>query len=221
MLPRLAWDASEPTHKTFRKERQKTVNTPTDEELLAECVAGQPEGFELLVRRHSQELFRFLVRFTGNAAAAEDIVQEAFLQVHLSAGSFDRSRRFKPWLFTIAANKARDMMRSRSRRPEMPLDAQVSSGDEEGQRFLDFLADDSHVPSGDMERSEEQDLVRTILGKMPDHLKEVLVLSYYHRFPYKEIADILGVPLGTVKSRLHAAVAAFGQSYQAAVKDRV
>jgi len=196
------------------------VNTPTDEELLAEYVGGQSEGFELLVRRHSQELFRFLVRFTGNAAAAEDIVQEAFLQVHLSAASFDRARRFKPWLFTIAANKARDMMRSRSRRPEMPLDAQVASGDEEGQRFLDFLADASHVPSGAMEQSEEQDLVRVILARMPDHLKEVLMLSYYHRFPYKEIADILNVPLGTVKSRLHAAVAAFGQAYKSAAQAR-
>lgn len=196
------------------------MNTPTDEELLAEYVGGQSEGFELLVRRHSQELFRFLVRFTGNAAAAEDIVQEAFLQVHLSAASFDRARRFKPWLFTIAANKARDMMRSRSRRPEMPLDAQVASGDEEGQRFLDFLADASHVPSGAMEQSEEQDLVRVILARMPDHLKEVLMLSYYHRFPYKEIADILNVPLGTVKSRLHAAVAAFGQAYKSAAQAR-
>jgi len=196
------------------------VNTPTDEELLAEYVGGQSEGFELLVRRHSQELFRFLVRFTGNAAAAEDIVQEAFLQVHLSAASFDRSRRFKPWLFTIAANKARDMMRSRSRRPEMPLDAQVASGDDEGQRFLDFLADDSHMPSGALEQSEEQDVVRMVLAKLPDHLKEVLILSYYHRFPYKEIADILRVPLGTVKSRLHAAVATFGQSYKSAVKVR-
>lgn len=196
------------------------MSTPTDEQLLAEYVGGQSEGFELLVRRHHQELFRFLARFTGNAAAAEDIVQEAFLQVHLSADSFDRFRRFKPWLFTIAANKARDMMRSRSRRPEMPLDAQVASGDEEGQRFLDFLADASHVPSGALEQSEEQELVRTILAGMPNHLKEVLVLSYYHRFPYKEIAEVLDVPLGTVKSRLHAAVAAFGEAYRAAVKDR-
>jgi len=195
------------------------VSTPTDEELLADYVEGQAEGFEWLVRRHHQELFRFLVRFTGNAAAAEDIVQEAFLQVHLSATSFDRTRRFKPWLFTIAANKARDMMRSRSRRPEMPLDAQVGSGDEEGQRFLDFLADTSHVPSGALEQAEEEELVRATLGQMPDHLREALVLSYYHRFPYKEIAEILDVPLGTVKSRLHAAVATFGQAYRAAVKD--
>jgi RNA polymerase sigma-70 factor (ECF subfamily) len=197
------------------------VNTPTDEQLLADYVAGQIDGFELLVRRHSQELFRFLVRFTGSSSMAEDIVQETFLQVHLSAVSFDRSRRFKPWLFTIAANKARDLMRSRRRRPEVPLDAQVGSEDDESQRFLDFLADSTIAPAGTLEQEEERAFVRNIMEKLPEHLREVLVLSYYHRFPYKEIADVLGVPLGTVKSRLHAAVGQFGQAYRTATRDSV
>ncbi len=194
------------------------MNIPTDEELLADYLAGQADGFELLVRRHSQELFRFLVRFTGSSATAEDVVQEAFLQVHLSASSFDRSRRFKPWLFTIAANKARDLLRSRSRRPEVPLDAHIGVAEEEGQRFLDFLADSDNPPSGALEQEEERAFVRGVLGRMPERLREVLVLSYYHRFPYKEIAEILKVPLGTVKSRLHAAVGHFGQAYRAATK---
>ncbi len=197
------------------------MSASTDEQLLAAYLAGEPEAFELLVRRHSPELYRFLARFTGSPSVAEDIVQEAFLQVHLSAESFDRSRRFKPWLFTIAANKARDALRSRRRRPEVPLDAQVGGGDDEGQRFLDFLADASASPSASLERGEAADVVRSVLAGMPDHFKEVLVLSYYHRFPYKEIAEVLGVPLGTVKSRLHAAVANFGQAYRAAVDDEV
>jgi RNA polymerase sigma-70 factor (ECF subfamily) len=195
--------------------------TPTDEQLLADYLAGQPDAFELLVRRHSQELFRFLVRFTGSAATAEDIVQDTFLQVHLSAGSFDRSRRLKPWLFTIAANKARDLLRSRSRRPEVPLDARVGADEDESQRFLDFLADAENSPSASIEQEEERAFVRSVLGRMPEHLREVLILSYYHRFPYKEIAEILGVPLGTVKSRLHAAVGQFGQAYRAATRERV
>ncbi len=197
------------------------MNTPTDERLLADYLAGQSEAFELLVRRHSEELYRFLVRFTGSPAAAEDIVQETFLQVHLSAASFDNSRRLKPWLFTIAANKARDLLRSRARRPEMPLDATVGTSEEEGQRFLDFLADAANPPSAALEEDEEREFVRSILAKMPEHLREVLVLSYYHRFPYKEIADILEVPLGTVKSRLHAAVGHFGMAYRVATRERV
>jgi RNA polymerase sigma-70 factor, ECF subfamily len=197
------------------------VNTPTDEQLLADYLDGQADAFELLVRRHSAELFRFLVRFTGSTATAEDVVQETFLQLHLSASGFDRSRRLKPWLFTIAANKARDLLRSRARRPEVPLDAHVGSAEDEGQRFLDFLADSAILPSVALEEEESREFVRSVLNQMPRHLREVLILSYYHRFPYKEIAEILGVPLGTVKSRLHAAVGNFGQAYRAATRERV
>ena len=70
-------------------------------------------------------------------------------------------------------------------------------------------------------RKQEQEFVRSIINGMPEHLKEVLVLCYYHRFAYKEIAEIVGIPLGTVKSRLHTAVSYFGRAYQAAVKERV
>lgn len=195
------------------------MKPPTDEQLLAEHVAGQADGFELLVRRHSQELFRFVARFTGNAAAAEDIVQEAFLQVHMSAERFDTSRRFKPWLFTIAANKARDLLRSRSRRPETPLETETDNGNV-SQSFLDFLSQDDGDPVAFLEDKEEREFVRMVLEQMPDRLREVLVLSYYHHFAYKEIADVLGVPLGTVKSRLHAAVGHFGRAYKMA-KERV
>ena len=194
------------------------MKATTDEELLADYLNGQVDRFELLVRRHSQELYHFLLRFTGSASAAEDVVQEAFLQVHLSAASFDPKRRFKPWLFTIAANKARDWLRSRARRPVMPLDAQIDAGDEEGQRFSDFLADKAESPSDSLEQQEQRIQVRELVEAMPTHLREVLILSYYHRFPYKDMAEILKIPLGTVKSRLHAAVGHFAQAYQSVVK---
>jgi RNA polymerase sigma-70 factor (ECF subfamily) len=197
------------------------VNTVRDEDLLAEFLAGQPESYELLVRRHSTELFRFLARFTGSTTVAEDLVQDAFLQVYLAAESFDRSRRFKPWLFTIAANKARDWMRSRGRRPEVPLDAHVGSSEDEGQRYMDFLADAAASPAESLEEEEDRELVRSVLARMPDHLREVLILGYYHRLPYKTIAEVLEVPLGTVKSRLHAAVGHFGKAYKAAMREQV
>ncbi|UCD27850.1 MAG: sigma-70 family RNA polymerase sigma factor [Planctomycetota bacterium] len=197
------------------------MNTPTDEQLLANYLEGQVSGFELLVQRYSRELFNFLARFTGNGPTAEDIVQETFLQIHLSAGSFDQRRRFKPWLFTIAANKARDFLRSRSRKPEVPLHASVGSEDEEGQQFLDFLSDAASSPLEVLEKKQEQEFVRSIVDQMPVNLKEILILCYYHRFAYKEIADILGIPLGTVKSRLHSAVAYFGRTYRATLKEQV
>lgn len=195
------------------------VSAPTDEKLLEEYVAGKTASFELLVRRHTQELHRFVLRFTGDSVAAEDVVQETFLQVHSSAGAFDPSRRLKPWLFTIAANKARDYLRRRSRRREVPFDAQISN-DDDGQRFLDLLSGDDVLPHEDLAVEEKQRAIRGIMGAMPTKLSEVLILAYYHRFAYKEIAEVVGIPLGTVKSRLHAAIVHFGQRYREGLAER-
>ena len=197
------------------------MSAPTDENLLRDYLAGDPAGFELLVRRHAQELHQFILRFTGDSVAAEDVVQEAFLQVHTSANTFDPTRRFKPWLFTIAANKARDYLRRRGRKRELPFDAQMDQGDETGQRFIDLLSSEQVAPDSGLLLDEKRRTVRDVVGSMPLKLCEVLVLAYYHHFPYKEIGEILDIPLGTVKSRLHAAVAHFSERYHAAVKERV
>lgn len=196
------------------------MDAPTDEQLLSQYLAGDRAGFELLVRRHSRELHQFVYRFTGNAAA-EDVVQETFLQVHHSAGSFDLKRRFKPWLFTIAANKARDHLRRLSRRREVAFEAEISHDGGSGKRFLDLLPGGDVLPEEDLLLEEKRRFVREVMEGMPDKLSEVLTLAYYHRFPYKEIGEIVRIPLGTVKSRLHAAVLCFGQRYRDLVAARV
>lgn len=193
------------------------MKTPTDEELLAEFLRHKPDAFELLVRRHSPELYRFVLRFTNNPVAADDVVQETFLQVYQSAGGFDTRRRFKPWLFTIGANKARDWLRGRARRSEVPLDAQINMGDTEQQgSFRDLLESQAPASHHALSVEEQRRAVRGIVEQMPPLLREVLILAYYHRFPYREIAEILEIPVGTVKSRLHAAVAHFGKAYRSA-----
>src|SRR5215212_10123359 len=101
----------------------------TDEQLLSAYQHGEKSAFATLVSRYQRELFHFLIRFIGDRAAAEDVFQESFLQVHQSAAQFDLTRRFRPWLFTIAANKARDLIRSQSRRPTSPLQASINPGD--------------------------------------------------------------------------------------------
>ena len=192
------------------------MDAPTDETLLRAYVQGDEAGFELLVRRHARELHQFVVRFTNNSAAAEDVVQETFLQVHTSATRFDPDRRFRPWLFTIAANKARDYLRRRDRKREVPFDAPVSDGDESGARFLDFFAQDASPNDDGLELDAKRRLVRSVVEEIPGKLREVLILAYYHRVPYREIAQILDIPLGTVKSRLHAAVGMFAERYREA-----
>lgn len=186
----------------------------SDEQLLTAYRTGDRPSFAALVDRYHRELFHFLVRFLGDRAAAEDIFQETFLQVHQSADQFDPQRRFRPWLFTIAANKARDLMRSQARRPTNPLQASISPSDDESGQFIDLMEASDPLPGESLEREELQKLVQTTVESMPEHLREILLLSYFHQFPYKEISDILQIPLGTVKSRLHAAVAHFADRWK-------
>jgi len=190
------------------------IDARPDEELLLAYRQGDKASFALLVSRYQRELFHFLVRFLGDRAAAEDVFQEAFLQVHQSAEQFDTARRFRPWLFTIAANKARDLIRSQARWPTNPLQASINPGDDESGEFMDLMSSVNVLPDEGMQKAELQQLVqKTVLG-MPEHLREILLLSYFHQFPYKQIGDILEIPLGTVKSRLHAAVAHFADRWK-------
>jgi len=195
------------------------VDAPTDEQLLANYLDGNEAAFELLVRRHLRELHQFVMRFTNDAPTADDVVQETLLQVHSSAGSFDPKRRLKPWLFTIAANKARDHLRRRGRRREVPIDAPIGGEDAAQKRFLELFEAEETAPDDDLLVEEKRRLVKRVVDEMPRKLSEVLILAYYHRFPYREIGEIIDVPLGTVKSRLHAAVAWFGEHYRLAVAE--
>jgi RNA polymerase sigma-70 factor (ECF subfamily) len=186
----------------------------TDEQLFDQYRRGDRASFGLLMERYQRELFHFLIRFLGDRAAAEDTFQETFLQVHQSAAGFDMQRRFRPWLFTIAANKARDLRRSRSRHATSALQNPVNSVDEQSAEFMDLLSGHGDLPSDAMEREELARRVRATVMEMPESLREILLLSYFDQFPYKQIGDILGIPLGTVKSRLHTAVADFANRWK-------
>lgn len=188
----------------------------SDEQLVTAYRAGERGAFELLVARYQPELLQFLVRFVGDKAAAEDLFQETFLQVHQSIATFDPARRFKPWLFTIAANKARDYLRKNSRRQAQASVAASGPGDDDeptGRALLDLLETELPLPGDRVEDEETRRLVRETVDRLPDHLREVLLLAYFNQFSYKEIASMLQVPLGTVKSRLHAAVGTFAKQW--------
>ncbi len=187
----------------------------TDEQLVGAYRQGRAEAFEALVGRYQPELLHFLIRFAGGRAAGEDLFQEAFLQVHISADSFDVSKRFKPWLFTIAANKARDYLRKNKRQRTVPLSALIDKKQTDGPSFIDLMQADLPMPEDLVQDGETAELVAAVVQTLPDHLREVLLLAYFNQFAYKEIAEMLSIPLGTVKSRLHAAVGTFAQLWKA------
>lgn len=187
---------------------------PKDHELLQRHLAGDAGAFGELIKRYERELYNFLVRFTGDRALAEDVFQETFLQLHISAPTFDPERRLKPWLFTIAANKARDALRSRGRRQAAPLDAVVSGDESERTSYIDLLEGGLPAPEEHLSNQETRQAVQRIIRDMPENLQLVLLLNYFHGFQYKQIADMLNIPVGTVKSRLHAAVNHFARKWK-------
>ncbi len=205
------------------------MDNRTDEEILTSYRRGEAAGLEILVRRHHDDLMRFLIRLVGERSGAEDVFQETFLQIHTSADSFDASRKFKPWLFTIAANKARDLLRRNTRRRTLDLSAPVSgsrggggagNGDgDSGPAFVDLMEVDVPQPGDAIGGSERDEMVQRAVAELPITLREVLLLAYFQRLSYNQIADALGIPLGTVKSRLHAAVGAFAKRWQAVSRE--
>ena len=183
----------------------------TDEALLAAHIDGDIGAFSELMERYKNDILHFLIRFMGSRAAAEDVFQESFLQIHISAETFDPTRRFKPWLFTIAANKGRDWHRKHSK--------QDVGADGEGARFVDLMENDQEPPDAKLLDDEQVHRVRTTVDELPTHLREILLLSYFQQMSYTQIAESLEIPLGTVKSRLHAAVAAFSSLWESIMSE--
>ena len=188
-----------------------------DERLFDRYRQGETRALRWLMERYQGDVLRFLYRLVGDRQAAEDVFQDTFLQVHLSQHTFDGSRRFKPWLFTIAANKGRDLLRKKGRRPELELSAPVrggSGGGEGATAFIDLMEADIPGPSTGLDAEDRDRMVQRALGMLSPTLREILLLAYFQRLSYAQISDDLEIPLGTVKSRLHAAVASFAKSWQ-------
>jgi len=137
------------------------VTTPSDEQLLAEHIEGLPDRVELLVRRHSQELFRFLARFTGSQTLAEDVVQEAFIGFLTSLPNYDARRPLESYLFSIAAHKLTDYLRREGRRPTVPL-APRSSRSGEWEQPGSARPASSILRSGERRGLEETALVEAL-----------------------------------------------------------
>ena len=187
-----------------------------DAELFARFAAGDEAAFRELVSHYKNGLYVFLKRLLNRQDLVDDVFQETFLQLFISRESFDTTRPLRPWLFTIAANKAKDAIRKRQRKRSIPIgtaaDEEMSFDD-----VLNSLTCDTTTPYDIVEKSESASQVRQIIANMPDNLREILILAYFNKFSYKQMTASLGIPIGTVKSRLHAAVARFAREWKASV----
>lgn len=180
----------------------------SDEDLLLEYRAtGDRRTFEELVHRYERELYNYLRHYLGDAEMAEDAFQATFLQVHLKVKQFEPGRKVRPWLYTIATNQAIDAQRRTRRHRMVSLSRRGTDGeDTEAGSLADLLGSHEPDPFDLLESAEQHKDIRKAVEQLPEQLREVLLLVYYQGLKYREAADILSIPVGTVKSRLHAAI---------------
>lgn len=177
----------------------------TDEDLFLEYrLTENRELFEVLVHRYENELFRFLYKRTGNRETAEDVFQLTFLQVHLKSGLFEEGRRFRPWLYRIAANQAIDHSRMNKRHTNVSLDARRSEMDD-GDSLGAMLESETIRPSEAAEKAEETAFIREAVRHLPEAHRAVLERVYFRGMTYQQAACELEIPLKTVASRVNSA----------------
>ena len=178
----------------------------SDEELILLCGATDDRAaFEELVHRYEGKLFGYLKRYLGDAEAAEDVCQTTFLQVHLCRQTFTSGRRFRPWLYAIATNQAIDAHR-RSRRHRMTSLDEAAGRRGDADALVTVLAADGPMAEDEAADRESAAWLHSAIERLPQAMKVVLALVYGEQLKYREAAHRLRIPVGTVKSRVHAAL---------------
>ena len=171
---------------------------PADADVVRRILDGEGELFELLVERYRVRLYRFVQRFTNDAEDARDVTQDVFLKVYGALDSYDPKYKFSTWLFRIAGNAAIDHLRRRRIRA-LPLE--LPPDEEGGERRVEpkELRPD---PYEDLARRRLRTALDEAIERLPDDYRELISLRHYGELPYEEIAELKGMPLGTVKNKL-------------------
>jgi RNA polymerase sigma-70 factor (ECF subfamily) len=190
----------------------------TDEQLLTRLRGGEADLFGTLVRRYERELYGYLRRYVGDDELAADVFQNTFVQVFVKIEQYQPGRPARPWLYAIATNQAIDALRRRNRRVDGRADPLLAGddGDGDARPLFEVLRDRAPGPVEQAEGAELRQLVRDAVDRLPDLLRQVVVMAYFQGLRYQEIADALDIPLGTVKSRLHAALAKLTEAWEPA-----
>jgi RNA polymerase sigma-70 factor (ECF subfamily) len=173
-----------------------------DQADMARLAAGHDAALNDLMERHAGTLFGFLCRFVRDEDAANDLAQETFVRVYQHRGDFKPGQRFSTWLFTIGGNLARNHLRARSRRPEVPLE---TSDDDDRPSVADTLPAAGNTPDEHAQRAEKQAAVRDAVAQLPDDLREAIVLCELEDRSVAEAAGILATTVKAVESRLYRA----------------
>ena len=177
-----------------------------DAQLVERTLAGEPEAFQELVERYQGRLFALARHYTRNAADIEDMVQDTFLKAYARLESFDHRSSFYTWIYRIGTNTILDVLKRRGRSPIRAV--------EDPEVLGEVTPVDAPSPMASLEEGEVAAITRRVLDELPDIFKAVLVMREFDGMAYQDIADQLGISIGTVESRLFRARARFKDKLQ-------
>ncbi len=176
------------------------VSAMTDIQMMEDVRDGKVERLAVLFERHHVPLFNFFLRLTGSSNISEDLVQDVFYRILNYRHTYKGQSKFTTWMYQIARNTHIDYLRKK--KEELPLDKQWNEA------LCTELS-----PDEKLEQGQDAKLMREALAKLPLKKREVLILSRYQNLKYKEIAELLGCQIGTVKAHVHRAIKDLGKIY--------
>lgn len=172
------------------------LNGVADSELVARAVTGREESFEELVRRYQRPIAAYVYRMVGDYDSALDLTQEVFIKVYGSLTRYRSEFKFSTWIYKIAHNAAIDHLRRNSTRD------QSLTNEADGVQYEMPLKSSKPSPEQESERRERRMEIEAVVSQLPHAYKDLILLRHSQDLSYDEIADVTGLPLGTVKNRL-------------------
>ena len=185
------------------------MTTEGDEALVARYRRGDVAAFEVLLDRHRPGVFRFLARFVGDEARAEELTQDCWMRFVDAAPRWNAQGRFKVWLYAVARNLATDEARRATHRTVVSLDATVR-----GRPVSEVVASGAPAPEDAVRDAEVRPRLPRPIGALPAEQREVFLLREYEGIPFAEIAEVTGAPVPTVKSRMRDALESLRRALQ-------
>lgn len=166
---------------------------------ITEVLKGDHNAFSEIVELYKDKVYQLCYRMLGNSHEAEDIAQEAFIRAYVNIDRYNTSRKFSTWLYRIATNLCID--RIRKKKPDYYLDAEIAGTD--GLTMYSQIAADGSQPADEVTNMELQNEIQKEISSLPEKYRSVIVLKYIEELSLNEISEILDLPLGTVKTRIH------------------
>lgn len=182
---------------------ERRLTTEQARELVRRFKQGDKSAFAELVQAYRKPLYYTILKIVGNETDAEDLTTETFIKAYENIDKYDEQYAFSTWLFKIGNNLAIDFLRKKKRSaPTVSLSDRVSTSDEDSPTYEEVLKEQARDTSEQVHYRMEAEYVRKIMEQMPEDLRQILELKYVHELTHQEIAEKLGIPIGTVKGRL-------------------